>query len=72
VERLSGTSKTHGEPHGELEDISKSKEELTCVPLLNATLTHSLTDPIELKLDLHSFIISDINLFIEVMEFFFF
>jgi len=65
VEKLSGTSRTHGELHGELEDISKLKEETTCVLLLNATHIHLLTDLIELKLDLHSFIISDFILFFE-------
>lgn len=63
MEKLSGTSRTHGDLHGELEDISKLKEETTCVLLLNATHIHLLTDLIELKLDLHSYIISDFILF---------
>lgn len=55
MEKLSGTSRTHGEAHGELQDISKLKEESICVLLLNAIHILSLTDPIEFKLDLLSF-----------------
>lgn len=54
VERTSGTSRTHGEPHGETEDTSKWKEVSTCAPLPNATHILSLTAHV--KLDLHSFV----------------
>jgi hypothetical protein len=48
MEKTSGTSRTHGELHGELEDISRLKEEPTCVLLLNVTHILLLTDLIEL------------------------
>ncbi len=53
AERTSGTSTTHGELDGELEDISKWKEEPTCAPLLNATHILLSIDQIVLKLDLN-------------------
>ena len=41
MERSSGISRTHGELLGEPVDTSKWREELTCAPLLSATLTLS-------------------------------
>ena len=50
VELNSGILKIHGVPTGEIKDISKWKDKLTCVLLLNVTLILWLTRQVSNKL----------------------